>query len=95
MSEIINLRQARKARARAEDRARADANAARFGESKAEKARRQAEARLTGDRLEAHRRAGATQGGVPDDRPAGTGGPTDDATGDRPARPPAPDRDRP
>lgn len=93
MSEIINLRQARKARARAEDRARADANAARFGESKAEKARRQAEARLTGDRLEAHRRAGASEGGVPDDRPAGTG--ADDATGDPPVRHPAPDRDRP
>lgn len=94
MSEIINLRQTRKARARAENRARADANAARFGESKAEKARRQAEARLTGDRLEAHRRAGAPQGGVPDDRLAGTGIPADAAAGDRPVRPQAPDRDR-
>lgn len=37
MAEIVNLRRARKTRARAEDKAKADANAARHGRSKAEK----------------------------------------------------------
>ena len=44
MAEIVNLRQAKKARARAAARVEADAKAARFGRSKAEKAREAAEA---------------------------------------------------
>ena len=38
MAEIVNLRAAKKAKARAEARAQGDANAAKFGRSKAEKA---------------------------------------------------------
>lgn len=38
MAEIVNLRAARKARTKAEARAQADANAAKFGRSKAERA---------------------------------------------------------
>lgn len=38
MDEIVNLRAARKARTKAEARAQADANAAKFGRSKAERA---------------------------------------------------------
>ena len=38
MAELINLRAVRKAKAKAETRAQADANAAKFGRSKAEKA---------------------------------------------------------
>ena len=41
---IVNLNRARKARARAEKRAQADANSVRFGRSKAEKARDDLEA---------------------------------------------------
>ncbi|MEL7416619.1 MAG: DUF4169 family protein, partial [Pseudomonadota bacterium] len=39
MSKVINLRQARKAKSRAEDRARADENAAKHGRTKSEQAR--------------------------------------------------------
>ena len=39
MSKPVNLNQARKARARADRQARGDANAARFGRTKAEKQR--------------------------------------------------------
>lgn len=54
---VINLRQARKARARNEAKARGDANAAKFGHSKAERslqARLEAKAsqRLDGLKLE-------------------------------------------
>ena len=42
---IISLSEARKARARADARIRADANAARHGRTKAEKARDRAEAK--------------------------------------------------
>lgn len=38
MTSVINLRQARKDRDRAEKRAKGDANAAKFGRSKAQKA---------------------------------------------------------
>ena len=38
MAELINLRAVRKAKTKAETRAQADANAAKFGRSKAEKA---------------------------------------------------------
>lgn len=43
MTKIINLRQARKDRARSERRAQGDANAARFGEAKSQRDARQAE----------------------------------------------------
>lgn len=54
-SEIVNLRKARKAKARAVDEARAEQNRIRFGRSRAERdaqdARRQRDARL----LDGHR----------------------------------------
>ncbi len=56
MAEIINLRQARKAATRKADRAAGDANAARFGRSKAEKALQQARAEKSGRDLDGHRR---------------------------------------
>lgn len=43
MAEIINLRMARKAKARAEAGKAAEANRAKFGQTKAEKSRRSAE----------------------------------------------------
>ena len=57
MAEIINLNRARKARARAEKAADADANRHRFGRTKAQKAaealdREQAERTLDGARRE-------------------------------------------
>lgn len=57
MAEIVNLRAARKARARQEAAAISDANAARFGRSKAQKAREaddlaRAKAALDGARRE-------------------------------------------
>lgn len=58
MSEPVNLNKARKARERAARKAQADANAARHGQSKAERllaASREVQARA---RLEAHRRDG-------------------------------------
>ena len=56
MAEIVNLNRFRKARARAEDRAQADANAAKFGRSKAEKDLEKARAEKAARDLEAHRR---------------------------------------
>ena len=56
MSKIVNLRAARKSKARAESRRAADANAVRHGLTKAEKklaAARNAQARA---RIDAHRR---------------------------------------
>ncbi len=52
----VNLNQVRKEKARAEKKARADANSAKFGRSKAEKARDSAEAEATQRRLDGHRR---------------------------------------
>jgi hypothetical protein len=43
MAEVVNLRQARKRKARAADEARAAANRARFGAPKPERAKREAE----------------------------------------------------
>jgi hypothetical protein len=56
MSKIANLRSARKHRARAEKRAAADANAARHGETRAERQRQEAEAAIAARRLDEHRR---------------------------------------
>jgi len=56
MAEIINLRQARKNKARAEKEARADANRIAFGRTKAEKNLTKAERDLEKSRLDAHKR---------------------------------------
>ncbi|KFI27443.1 DUF4169 family protein [Paenirhodobacter enshiensis] len=56
MAEIINLTRFRKQKARADKRSGADANAARFGRSKAQRALEAAEAEKTRDHLDAHRR---------------------------------------
>ncbi len=56
MAEIVNLRAARKARERAEARAAADENAARFGRTKALKALEKARAEKAREMLDAHRR---------------------------------------
>jgi len=55
MAEIINLRQARKAKNRAEKDARAAENRAKFGRAKAERNVRDAEKILAERRLEGHR----------------------------------------
>jgi len=52
----INLRQARKAKARAAKRAQGDANAATFGLTKAARTRQAAEAEAARRKLDAHRR---------------------------------------
>lgn len=54
MSKIVNLRQARKAKARAGKKAEAEANAARFGQTKAERQAREAEAASATRRLDGH-----------------------------------------
>jgi hypothetical protein len=56
MAEIINLRQARKNKARAEKEARAEQNRISFGRTKAEKKVTKAEQDLASSRLEAHKR---------------------------------------
>lgn len=56
MAEIVNLRAARKARSRAADKALADANAAIFGRSKAQKALEAQEALRARQALDARRR---------------------------------------
>ncbi|NCQ25736.1 MAG: DUF4169 family protein [Roseovarius sp.] len=57
MSETpVNLNRVRKQRARAAEKVRADENAARFGRSKAQKAREEAEAETARALLDAHRR---------------------------------------
>ena len=56
MTAPINLNKARKARARADKRQKADENAARFGRNKAQKARDKAEAEKLGQHLDGHKR---------------------------------------
>jgi hypothetical protein len=56
MAEIINLRQARKQKARAEKEARANENRVAFGRTKAEKNLSQAEQALAKSRLDSHKR---------------------------------------
>ena len=62
MADIINLRQARKARARTDAEAKAAANRVRFGRTAQEKQASEAEARRTDKLLDGARREG-------DDRP--------------------------
>ncbi|MBU3030513.1 DUF4169 family protein [Paracoccus marinaquae] len=56
MTKIVNLRQARKQRDRAERLAEGDANAAKFGESRNARNTRKAEAERSARTHEAHRR---------------------------------------
>jgi hypothetical protein len=56
MAEIINLRQARKKKARAEKEAHADANRIAFGRTKAAKKLTKAEQELAKSRLDSHKR---------------------------------------
>ena len=56
MAKLTNLNRFRKQKARAEKRARADANAARFGRSKAEKALDNANKQKHDAMLDAHKR---------------------------------------
>ncbi|MEM9971887.1 MAG: DUF4169 family protein [Pseudomonadota bacterium] len=56
MSAPVNLNKARKARAKAEKRAKADENAARFGRTKGEKARDRAEKDTASRALDGHKR---------------------------------------
>jgi hypothetical protein len=65
MAEIINLRTARKARTKSEARAQADANAAKFGRTKAERSLEQARADKSRDTLDQHKRdSGGDSGGA-------------------------------
>ena len=57
MAEIVNLRHARKLRERAKKRAQGDANALKFGRSKAERMGEAARAEADRRRLDGHRRA--------------------------------------
>lgn len=56
MGDLINLRQVRKARTRAEKRAAGDENAARSGRTKAQKALERTEAQKARAKLDAHQR---------------------------------------
>ncbi len=58
MADIVNLRQARKAKARAEKERSAAENRVRFGRTKVERERIEAEDRLRRQGLEAHRLEG-------------------------------------
>jgi hypothetical protein len=60
--DIVNLRAARKLRERAKRRAEADANAAKFGQSKAGRKLHQARADMARATLDAHRREGQDDG---------------------------------
>ena len=56
MAEIVNLNRFRKSAARAGAKAEADANAAKFGRTKAQKLREAAEAQKARDSLSGHKR---------------------------------------
>ena len=56
MAEIVNLRKARKAKARADKEAQAAANRVKFGRSTAEKRQVEAERTAAERKLEGHRR---------------------------------------
>lgn len=65
MADPVNLSQFRKQRARAEARQVADANAAKFGRSKAQRLREAAEAEQARRRLEGHRREAEGEDAAP------------------------------
>jgi len=56
MAEVVNLNKARKARARVAAKTQAVENRAKFGLSKADKAKAKAEVRLADQRLDGHER---------------------------------------
>lgn len=56
MAEIVNLRQAKKQAARKAARAEADANAAKFGRTRAERQQQKAQADKAARDLDGHRR---------------------------------------
>jgi hypothetical protein len=58
MAEIVNLRTARKRKVRAEKDEVAAANRAKFGQTKAERDKREAEEKLAARRLDGHQRDG-------------------------------------
>ncbi len=60
-AEIVNLRLERKRKVRAETRTKADANATRHGQSKAERTLRAAREDLEARRLDGHRREDADE----------------------------------
>ena len=62
MADIINLRQARKAKARVEKEKTADANRLAFGRTKAEKQVTKLEKRRVDKALEAHKRGDTEDG---------------------------------
>lgn len=66
MAEIINLRQARKARVRAEKERVASANRAKFGQTKAEREARRAQEALMDRRLDGSLREGVADAGEQD-----------------------------
>lgn len=55
MGEVVNLRRARKDRARADADRKADANRLAFGRTKSEKSLTQAERDMAGRRIDGHR----------------------------------------
>jgi hypothetical protein len=61
MAKIINLRQARKDRTRADKRAAADENAARFGRTRALKSLEKARNTRAEELLDGHRREGGPE----------------------------------
>ena len=72
MAEIINLRAARKAKARAEKETHADENRARFGRPRQETMSTEATRDMQDRKLDAHRVDGAGEDGGDD--PEGSGG---------------------
>ena len=73
MAEIINLRAARKAKARAEKETEADENRARFGRPRQEQMSTEATRDMQDRKLDAHRVDGAGED-AGDDDPEGPGG---------------------
>jgi hypothetical protein len=67
MAEIINLRKARKAKARADKETKADENRARFGRPSQEQMSTEATREMQDRKLDAHRRDGAGDDPEPDD----------------------------
>ena len=72
MAEIINLRAARKAKARADKDTKADENRARFGRPRQEQMSTEATREMQDRKLDAHRRDGVGEDGGDD--PEGDGG---------------------
>ena len=60
MGELVNLRQVKKSRARAEAAKRAEENRAKFGQSKADKTKRLAESRRLATQLDQAKLDGAS-----------------------------------